>query len=374
MINILFYSSVFQNVENGPSKFVKLLKELNNRADVTINFLSEDILSENLSEYNLKFKAYKYLYIFNFLFKNVFIYLKIKKMLEIKKYDIIWYNNAIDGVVSSFLIKSVQHVGMINDDTSIHSSMKNYGFSFKYLRHKVFQIMERCACFTYDKIVVNSLYLKKQLISNYRVKIDKLLLLYKAIDTKNMASNVLKIDENKVIKILFVKSDFIRGGLLNLIGALNLLPYKIELSIIGPNPNFVAKAIKEIYVSSNISLKFLGNKTQKEVFDEMLVHHIFCTPSNMESLGVANMEALIHKTPVVYSNVGGIPEVMDYGNNGFAAEPNIESIASALKECITLTEVRSCKIENGYIFVKEKFSKDQMLHNFLTLSCIDISK
>lgn len=368
MIKILFYSSVFQNVENGPSKFVNLLKELNERSDVTIHFLSEDILVENENEKKLKFKSFKYLKFLNLLLKNIFLLYKIKRLNKTENYNVVWYNNAIDGVLSSMVINSVKHIGMINDDTSILSSIEKYGLSIKYIRQKIFQIYERIACLVFDKIVVNSNYLRDILFSRYTIKREKLFLLYKAIETNTNNSNKLILDEKKAIKVLFVKSDFIRGGLLNLINALSNLPYKFELTIIGANPNNFKIAIDKLEFGNNILLNILGLKSQSQVFDEMVNHHIFCTPSLMEALGVANMEALIHKIPVVYSNVGGIPEVMDFGNNGFAAEPNIDSLSNALHQCIVLTKNRNIKRKSGYDFVKENFNKEKMLNNFLQIS------
>ena len=80
------------------------------------------------------------------------------------------------------------------------------------------------------------------------------------------------------------------------------------------------------------------------------------------------MEALIYKTSVVYTNVGGIPEVMDYGKNGFMAEANNpQSLANAILECINNNELREAKKSAGYNYVKDNFSKDIMLDNFLDI-------
>lgn len=368
MTKILFYTSVFQNVENGPSKFVNILKELNGKQDIEIQFLSEDISYENETCIKLNFKSYKYLFFLNFFLKNLLIFYKIRKLIKSNCYDVIWYNNTIDGLISSFLLKSVKHIGMINDDSSINASIKQYGFTYKYLRHKLFQSLERLSCLSQNIIVINSLYLKKLLLSRYKVNPEKVNLLYKSIDTRIYKSNCLSINTAKTIKILFVKTDFERGGLINLIGALNNLDYKFELTIIGPSTRLINTVLNHENIGTNILIKPLGNQTQDQVFDHLINHHIFCTPSYMEALGVANMEALIHKTPVVYSNVGGIPEVMDFGRNGFVAEPNVESLSNAIKLCIISYQSRNEKTSNGYNFVLENFSKDKMLKNFVKIT------
>jgi N-acetyl-alpha-D-glucosaminyl L-malate synthase BshA len=61
---------------------------------------------------------------------------------------------------------------------------------------------------------------------------------------------------------------------------------------------------------------------------------IFLLPSQNESFGLAALEAMSCSVPVVASNVGGIPEVVTHGENGYLAEPgDIERMA---RYCIEL--------------------------------------
>ena len=63
----------------------------------------------------------------------------------------------------------------------------------------------------------------------------------------------------------------------------------------------------------------------------MLNTDIFCVPSHKEALGVANLEALSRGVPVISSNAGGIPEVLNYGKCGWMANPgDSEDLASVL--------------------------------------------
>lgn len=68
------------------------------------------------------------------------------------------------------------------------------------------------------------------------------------------------------------------------------------------------------------------------------VADIFLLPSQNESFGLAALEALSCSVPVVASNVGGIPEVVSHGENGYLAEPgDIERMA---RYCIELASNR----------------------------------
>ena len=63
------------------------------------------------------------------------------------------------------------------------------------------------------------------------------------------------------------------------------------------------------------SVLFLGRSNQ---IDEILCFSdLFLLPSEQESFGLAALEAMVHGVPVVCSNVGGLPEVIEDGVSGF---------------------------------------------------------
>ena len=60
---------------------------------------------------------------------------------------------------------------------------------------------------------------------------------------------------------------------------------------------------------------FLGKSNQ---IDEILCFSdLFLLPSEQESFGLAALEAMVHRVPVVCSDVGGLPEVIKNGVSGF---------------------------------------------------------
>ena len=99
----------------------------------------------------------------------------------------------------------------------------------------------------------------------------------------------------------------------------------------------------------------------------MLNTDIFCVPAHKEALGVANLEALSRCVPVVSSNTGGIPEVLNYGECGWMAAPeDPEDLARVLTLCIENTDERIGKIMAGMKYSR-KFSKDKVLANFIKI-------
>jgi N-acetyl-alpha-D-glucosaminyl L-malate synthase BshA len=64
---------------------------------------------------------------------------------------------------------------------------------------------------------------------------------------------------------------------------------------------------------------FLGE--QDQVLPLLSIADVFLLPSAQESFGLAALEAMACEVPVVASNVGGLPEVIDHGRNGFLHPP-----------------------------------------------------
>lgn len=84
------------------------------------------------------------------------------------------------------------------------------------------------------------------------------------------------------------------------------------------------------------SVRFVGKVSATA--ELLSVADIFLLPSQNESFGLAALEALSCSVPVVASNVGGIPEVVSHGENGYLAEPgDIERMA---RYCIELASNR----------------------------------
>jgi N-acetyl-alpha-D-glucosaminyl L-malate synthase BshA len=60
---------------------------------------------------------------------------------------------------------------------------------------------------------------------------------------------------------------------------------------------------------------------QEEVLPLFSIADLFLLPSAQESFGLAALEAMACKVPVVASRVGGLPEVIEHGVSGFLHPP-----------------------------------------------------
>lgn len=85
---------------------------------------------------------------------------------------------------------------------------------------------------------------------------------------------------------------------------------------------------------------------------------IFVLPSHSEALPVSMLEAMSHGLPIVATEVGGIPEIIEHGKNGLLVPiGDVESLASALTKLIKNPQRRQKMGKAAYQQVKENFNQ-----------------
>ncbi len=79
---------------------------------------------------------------------------------------------------------------------------------------------------------------------------------------------------------------------------------------------------------------FLGK--QDRVHEKLGLADVFLLPSDEESFGLAALEAMACEVPVVATNVGGLPEVVKHGVDGYLFEPrDVDTAAKYVLEILT---------------------------------------
>lgn len=94
------------------------------------------------------------------------------------------------------------------------------------------------------------------------------------------------------------------------------MPAKLIFVGDGPEKSKVERLCREIGYCDDI--KFLG--PLKNTSDILSISDLFLLPSETESFGLAALEAMACGVPVVASNSGGIPEVVEHGVSGLLNE------------------------------------------------------
>ena len=77
---------------------------------------------------------------------------------------------------------------------------------------------------------------------------------------------------------------------------------------------------------------FLGK--QNEIREKLGQADLFLLPSELESFGLAALEAMACEVPVIATNAGGVPEVVEHGVDGYLVEPG--DVTSAAQYAIEI--------------------------------------
>ena len=283
------------------------------------------------------------------------------------------FSQAFLGVLTRlFLPQKIKIAGIIHDAMSLAPNKKTHYSRKSFWLHQLTQRpLEILANYILDFTVGNSKFIQKLILEKRRLAVDRVPMIYQSIDVSKIQFQPIEwqYKQGESLKILFVKSGFVGGGLEDLITALGSLSYHFHLAVIGPNPS-VQPIIKNWAKNfSNISLHCMGLLMQSEVLSAMSSHHILCIPSRHEAFGLANVEGLANGISVVSTKIGGIPEVLDNGRCGWLAESNNpHSLSLVLKACIeSPPSVRLEKSNYGRQHVEKLFSKKEMLEEFINL-------
>jgi glycosyltransferase involved in cell wall biosynthesis len=370
-MKVLFCTNAFENVTNGPAKFANLILEINRRyPQHQVRVLTEDVGEERLRAsgdlYKVQLRIPRLLKPLGQFLRMFQYYRRVRAIAREYDYDLLVFNNAFTGLYASW-VSPKPTVGMINDEKNLTAGWASFTPDRWWLKQFLFRQLERWSTRSHRLIIVNSEYLQRKVTAAYRVPAARVRRLYKAID---LSGTVFRPGRpfGSPVRVLFVKADYRVGQLALLIKALASLPeYQFALTVIGPEPRFRDHVLSLAAGVANVRLDCAGPQPQRVVYDCLGTHDLFCVPSRTEALGVANIEALAHGIPVVSTHVGGIPEVLDYGRNGWLAQPgDVGSLAAAIRECITDPAKRQRLSENGHTFVA-RFSKTEMLDQFVRI-------
>ena len=129
------------------------------------------------------------------------------------------------------------------------------------------------------------------------------------------------------------------------------IPSKLLMVGDGPERHRLEELCRELNTCHLV--KFLGKV--KDTERVLSASDLFILPSETESFGLAALEAMAAKTPVISTNTGGIPEVNKQGVSGYLSNiGNIEEMAQnaikILENEKTLTQFKNAAFEEAKKF------------------------
>jgi len=144
-----------------------------------------------------------------------------------------------------------------------------------------------------------------------------------------------------------------------------------QLTMVGPDKGdgsyeATRKAAAGLGVLDRI--RFAGPVPKGSVAQVLGEHNIFLNTTNIDNTPVSVIEALAGGLPVVSTNVGGIPYLLEHGKTALLVQPgNVEEMADAVKRLFSQPELAGRLAENGRRLA-ESFDWEVVLPQWLALS------
>ncbi len=146
------------------------------------------------------------------------------------------------------------------------------------------------------------------------------------------------------------------------------VPLKLLIVGRGSLTNYIKQLAKDLGIESDVKITGLVSYDKIPDYHRMLDIYIAVSTEDSESFGVAILEASACETPVIVSNVGGLPEVVDNNVTGFivphsSVEPLAEKIELLFDEALRKKLGKAGRIRVLKHFKLED-NLEQMINNY----------
>jgi len=179
--------------------------------------------------------------------------------------------------------------------------------------------------------------------------------------------------ENSIIKILYLSNLIKSKGILDFIDAMETLKNKgfnFNANIVGKDADLSSHDLTELIKEKelNVYVKYLGAKYGEEKNEIYNKSDIFVFPTKNDTFALVNLEAMQFGLPVISTNEGAIPEIVDDGITGFIVEKNTpNNIAKKIEFLANHPELRKKMGAAGRKKFLEKYTLQVFEKNMITV-------
>lgn len=308
-----------------------------------------DTRSEQFDIKSTKILVVRYKY--NRSFTGVFQLLNmVKKALKMNP-DIIHFHSTFSGL-GRLLVKEKRNFAVF---------YSSHGWAFLRqsdgkLKHRIYAKIEKILAIKTDKIVNISKY-ENTAALKYGFSKQKMLVIYNSIPPK------VKSDVD--IKSPFLLKDTIKLGFVGRLDspkgfpflkkALKSVDIPFELMVIGEN---VVDDIP-MTISDEKRFHYMGWISHDRVDSYFQFIDFLVVPSLWEGFGLVALESMKNSKPVLSSDAGGLPEIVNNGINGFVFKSlSVQSFVEKFNQMVNSDMETLGK--NGYITMTEKFDYQKL--------------
>jgi glycosyltransferase involved in cell wall biosynthesis len=362
---------VTQAERGGAQKYIlDLATNLQNKYEILVaaHGNNNDWLFEKLNEkginskklYNLKRKIEP--------LNDISAVFEIKKVIEKFKPDIIHLNSSKAGVIGSIAAKK----GKAKVIYTAHGFVFNEPLNV--IKKNIYLWAERLTGKYKDDIITISDFDKKTGVKHIIAPTNKFTTIHNGIETDS--SKILNKDKarlslgvpGKYNLVGTISNYYSTKALHRLIKAAKIVieknsNCKFVLIGEGPEQEKLESLIEELNLSNNF---FLGSVENALIFLKAL--DVFVLPSVKEGMPYTILEAMLAEVPIIATEVGGVPEMIEDGQQGFTIktekrkeEEIIKEIADKIKYCLNHPEITKVFTNKAYRKLLNKFTLEKMI-------------
>jgi len=346
---ILFFYTT-NNIGGAETNIIKITRELVLKGyNIHLAFLNEEGPLLEL----IDFQVCSITYIKDFRKHPIYAYKKYKQLITVKKIDIVFNFGLKVECFSRILSKKFGVKKVVSNIRSTDDHRKWYH-----------TLLDRLTQYNVDLWVSNSEAGKLAHHKREKVPIEKILVI------NNFIENVTIIPKkmSDILRIGTLANIFPYKGYFDMIPLAKLLLekkmiFKFIIGGVDKTNGFFIKKIKSESLEN--FFEFKGYVSDKAAFFSEI--DVFFLPSYLEGFPTVLLESMIYETPIIASNVGGIPEIIQDKKTGFIYSPgDIVGYADGLN-LFTNEEKRFKFAKEANIYVKEKFSKDICIKRWIDI-------
>ncbi|KGX90983.1 glycosyltransferase family 4 protein [Pontibacillus marinus] len=284
---------------------------------------------------------------------------KLKNFIKENGYDLLHTHGPRANLYGALIIKKLN----IPWVTTIHSDPK-LDFLKGGLKGKIFTKINLWSIKRIDHFFAVSERFKQDLM-DIGIPGDRVSTIYNGIDFSksyaktNLSREDLQLKQENFVIAMVARLHPIKGHHEVFEAMQNLSDPNVQLLLIGDGPERedLQKKAKELNIQNQVH--FLGFRD--DVPDIYQISDIGLLASYSESFPLALLEAAREKTPVIATNVGGIPHMLE--DTGWIIEPkDSQAITNALQEAIQEKEERTLtkRGEDFHNHASQNFSLEQL--------------
>jgi len=224
-----------------------------------------------------------------------------------------------------FISTSHGEDGVFIEDDILQTELKKkkylkYKLKVKYLQTFLFKY--------YDRFFAVCDYVKKYLVEKRSINTKKIAVLYHGINFNKYNNDISKNDIICLKRNLNInKEDFVISyfgrlsygkGLFEFVNSIDdILKLFFNVKILFVGDGELKETLKDIIRKKEHKNRYIFKEYQKDLSIFYLITDVFILSSSSESTSMVVQEAMYQKTIVLSSKVGGIPEIIEDGYNGF---------------------------------------------------------